>query len=149
MCGTCEKKTVPLLYEYKQSARWWISNGTGRNGADCSPEVLSNTTSTVLHSQTHGKRRSNTGPDCSCPRKTLCLSNSLVQVTAWGHAKTHFFYVCVCLCVFIIARTSQWTMLFIFAHGNMANVKIGVPENYNGIFPWYLAKVRLLLFVWI
>lgn len=23
-----------------------------------------------------------------------------------------------------------------------ANVKIGVPENYDGIFPWYLAKVR-------
>lgn len=22
-----------------------------------------------------------------------------------------------------------------------ANVKIGVPENYDGIFPWYLAKV--------
>lgn len=39
----------------------------------------------------------------------------------------------------------QWTMLFTVARGNMANVKIGVPENYNGIFPWYLAKVRLLL----
>lgn len=36
-------------------------------------------------------------------------------------------------------------MLFMFARGNMANVKIGVPENYNGIFPWYLAKVRLLI----
>lgn len=56
---------------------------------------------------------------------------------------SHFLYVRVCVSVFIIACTLQWTMLFIFAHGNMANVKIGVPENYNGIFPWYLAKVRL------
>ena len=22
-----------------------------------------------------------------------------------------------------------------------ANVKIGIPENYDGIFPWYLSKV--------
>lgn len=42
----------------------------------------------------------------------------------------------------MIACVLQWTMLFIVARGNMANVKIGVPENYNGIFPWYLAKVR-------
>lgn len=48
-----------------------------------------------------------------------------------------------CLYVRVRVCTLQWTMLFIFVHGNMANVKIGVPENYNGIFPWYLAKVRL------
>ncbi|XP_075876916.1 cadherin-17 [Nelusetta ayraudi] len=42
----------------------------------------------------------------------------------------------------VLIAAVPWTMLFIFAHGNMANVKIGVPENYNGIFPWYLAKLH-------
>lgn len=42
---------------------------------------------------------------------------------------------CVCLVL-------QLTLLFMFAPCDGANVKIGVPENYNGIFPWYLAKVR-------
>ncbi|XP_066511364.1 cadherin-16-like [Hoplias malabaricus] len=26
-------------------------------------------------------------------------------------------------------------------HGKAANLKIGVPENYDGIFPWYLTKL--------
>lgn len=33
-------------------------------------------------------------------------------------------------------------MFSTFAQSSAANVKIGVPENYDGIFPWYLAKVR-------
>lgn len=32
-----------------------------------------------------------------------------------------------------------------FASCSGTNVKIGVPENYDGIFPWYLAKVWVLL----
>ena len=32
--------------------------------------------------------------------------------------------------------------LQVLAPSSAANVKIGVPENYDGIFPWYLAKVR-------
>jgi len=33
-------------------------------------------------------------------------------------------------------------VLYTFAPCSGANVKIGVPENYDGIFPWYLSKVR-------
>lgn len=36
----------------------------------------------------------------------------------------------------------QLVVLYTFALCSGANVKIGVPENYNGIFPWYLSKVR-------
>lgn len=36
----------------------------------------------------------------------------------------------------------QLVILCTFAPCSGANVKIGVPENYDGIFPWYLAKVR-------
>lgn len=37
----------------------------------------------------------------------------------------------------------QLEILYILGPCQGANVKIGVPENYDGIFPWYLAKVRL------
>lgn len=48
----------------------------------------------------------------------------------------------------LISHT-QLAIPYSFAPCSGADVLIGVPENYNGIFPWYLAKVRrfsLLLF---
>ncbi|KAJ0002295.1 hypothetical protein NQD34_002091 [Periophthalmus magnuspinnatus] len=40
---------------------------------------------------------------------------------------------------------SALTVIFIvFASCSAASVKIGVPENYDGIFPWYLAKLHSL-----
>lgn len=39
----------------------------------------------------------------------------------------------------------QLSTLQIFMPGSAVNVKIGVPENYDGIFPWYLSKVRFVL----
>lgn len=35
----------------------------------------------------------------------------------------------------------QLEVLIVFAPCRGTNVKIGVPENYDGIFPWYLTKV--------
>lgn len=35
----------------------------------------------------------------------------------------------------------QLEILYLFAPCHGTNVKIGVPENYDGIFPWYLTKV--------
>ncbi|KAF0043091.1 hypothetical protein F2P81_004428 [Scophthalmus maximus] len=35
-------------------------------------------------------------------------------------------------------------ILYTLAPCSGANVKIGVPENYDGIFPWYLAKLHSL-----
>lgn len=45
----------------------------------------------------------------------------------------------------------QLEMLIVFAPCRGTNVKIGVPENYDGIFPWYLTKVikDILFFSWI
>lgn len=41
----------------------------------------------------------------------------------------------------------QLEILYLFAPCRGTNVKIGVPENYDGIFPWYLTKViKLYLF---
>lgn len=36
----------------------------------------------------------------------------------------------------------QLEILIVFAPCHGTNVKIGVPENYDGIFPWYLTKVK-------
>ncbi|KAK7913256.1 hypothetical protein WMY93_013467 [Mugilogobius chulae] len=46
---------------------------------------------------------------------------------------------------FLTMPFSAFTVIFlIFASCSAANVKIGVPENYDGIFPWYLAKLHSL-----
>lgn len=40
------------------------------------------------------------------------------------------------------ALVLQLEILIVFAPCHGSNVKIGVPENYDGIFPWYLTKVN-------
>ncbi|KAF7664746.1 hypothetical protein LDENG_00167540 [Lucifuga dentata] len=42
----------------------------------------------------------------------------------------------------VVALTLVMLSTFVPCFG--ANVKIGVPENYDGIFPWYLAKLHSL-----
>ncbi|XP_026863205.2 cadherin-16 isoform X2 [Electrophorus electricus] len=46
-----------------------------------------------------------------------------------------------------VDKVSSWikTLNLVFSltllHGEAAHLKIGVPENYDGIFPWYLTKL--------
>lgn len=41
----------------------------------------------------------------------------------------------------LVSRPLQLAIPYTIEPCSGANVKIGVPENYDGIFPWYLAKV--------
>ncbi|KAK0148293.1 Cadherin-16 [Merluccius polli] len=43
----------------------------------------------------------------------------------------------------VIRALTLW-MLHVFMLCSGANVKIGIPENYDGIFPWYLSKLPSL-----
>ncbi|KAJ3593515.1 hypothetical protein NHX12_005849 [Muraenolepis orangiensis] len=44
--------------------------------------------------------------------------------------------------MFIRALTLWMVHVFMLCSG--ANLKIGIPENYDGIFPWYLSKLPSL-----
>lgn len=67
---------------------------------------------------------------------SLLLYFLLVDFCSCARAK-NFFSI---MSLYIVL---QLEILYTFAPCHGANVKIGVPENYDGIFPWYLAKVRL------
>lgn len=73
--------------------------------------------------ETHGRRRS------SSDARRSSHSKKFGYIPVWANKFS------------VRDLVLQLEILIVFASCYGTNVKIGVPENYDGIFPWYLTKV--------
>lgn len=79
--------------------------------------------------------------DFAASTETHGLRRSSSDARRSSHSKKFGFISILANTFSVRDLVLQLEILIVFAPCHGTNVKIGVPENYDGIFPWYLTKV--------